>query len=117
MATDYNRNVFAVPGNIFSPTSAGPHMLIKLGATPVTSAEDVLQSFGFSTEEELLEHEVDTSSLSEDEARVITLLHEPRHRDHIIEALGLSASDVNILLMKMEIAGLIKETPEGMRRA
>lgn len=117
MATDYNRDVFAVPGNIFSSTSAGPHMLIKLGATPVTSAEDVLQSFGFSTEEEVSEHEVDISSLSEDEARVITLLHEPRHRDHIIEALGFSASDANILLMKMEIAGLIKETPEGMRRA
>lgn len=117
MATDYNRDVFAVPGNIFSSTSAGPHMLIKLGATPVTSAEDVLQSFGFSTEEEVSEHEVDTSSLSEDEAKVITLLHEPRHRDHIIEALGFSASDANILLMKMEIAGLIKETPEGMRRA
>lgn len=117
MATDYNRDVFAVPGNIFSSSSAGPHMLIKLGATPVTSAEDVLQSFGFSTEEEVSEHEVDISSLSEDEARVITLLHEPRHRDHIIEALGFSASDANILLMKMEIAGLIKETPEGMRRA
>ena len=45
------------------------------------------------------------------------LLTEPRHRDHLIEALEISASDANILLMKMEIAGLIVETPEGIRRA
>lgn len=116
MATDYNRDVFAVPGNIFSSTAVGPHMLIKLGATPVTSAEDILQSFGFALQEES-EHAIDMTSLSEEEVKVIELLREPRNRDHLIEALGLSASDTNILLMKMEIAGLIKETPEGMRRA
>lgn len=116
LATDYNRDVFAVPGNIFSPTSQGPHMLIKLGATPITCAEDVLQSFGFSIKEDN-ESAIDTTVLSPAEIRVIELLREPYHRDHIILMLGLSASDANILLMKMEIAGLIKETPEGLRRA
>lgn len=116
MATDYNRDVFAVPGSIFSSTSAGPHMLIRLGATPITCAKDILESFGFASKEEE-EYPIDTSSLSTEEARVIEILHEPRHRDHLIEMLGLGASEVNILLMKMEIAGLIKESPEGMRRA
>lgn len=116
LATDYNRDVFAVPGNIFSPTSQGPHMLIKLGATPITCAEDVLQSFGFSIKEDSMSA-IDTTMLSPAEIRVIELLREPYHRDHIILMLGLSASDANILLMKMEIAGLIKETPEGLRRA
>lgn len=116
LATDYNRDVFAVPGNIFSPNSQGPHMLIKLGATPITCAEDVLQSFGFSIKEDQT-NTIDITMLSPDEIRVIELLHEPYHRDHIILMLGLSTSDANILLMKMEIAGLIKETPEGLRRA
>lgn len=116
LSTDYNRDVFAVPGNIFSPTSAGPHMLIKLGATPITCAKDILHSFGFSIQEEV-ESIIDVSQLSKDEVCVIELLREPCHRDHIIEALKISTSDANILLMKMEIAGLIKETPEGLRRA
>ncbi len=115
LATDYNRDVFAVPGNIFSPTSVGPNMLITLGATPIRSAEDVLIGLGFSIKEET-ESAIDTTLLSKDEARVIELLREPYHRDHIITMLGLAASEANILLMKMEIAGLIKDTPEGIRR-
>src|SRR3989339_1250495 len=43
LATDYNRDVFAVPGSIFSPNSSGPNMLIRLGATPVTSSADILE--------------------------------------------------------------------------
>ncbi|MDZ4284913.1 MAG: DNA-processing protein DprA, partial [Patescibacteria group bacterium] len=41
LATDYNRDVLAVPGSIFSKNSAGTHLLISLGATPVTCAADV----------------------------------------------------------------------------
>lgn len=46
MATDYNRDVLVVPGDIFSKTSAGAHQYLKLGATPVTSAEDILFALG-----------------------------------------------------------------------
>ncbi len=39
-------DIFAVPGNIFSSTSAGVNYLIKFGAHPVTSAKDVLEFYG-----------------------------------------------------------------------
>lgn len=115
LATDYNRDVFAVPGSIFSETSRGPNKLIEQGATPVSSAKDILLALGFTVEEESTEC-FDISEISPQEVRVIELLSEPQKRDHIIEALGFSVSEGNILLMKMEIAGLIKETPDGMRR-
>jgi DNA processing protein len=46
-ATEYNRDVFAVPGSIFSKNSDGPHMLIRLGATPIRTSEDILEALGF----------------------------------------------------------------------
>lgn len=45
-ATEYNRDVGAVPGDIYSPLSEGPHMLIRLGATPITSSKDILELLG-----------------------------------------------------------------------
>jgi hypothetical protein len=44
-------------------------------------------------------------------------LNEALYRETLIQRLGLSPSEGNILLMRMEIAGLIIETPTGIRRA
>jgi DNA processing protein len=42
-ALEQNRNIYAVPGSILTPHSAGPNQLIQQGATPVTCAGDILQ--------------------------------------------------------------------------
>jgi DNA processing protein len=117
LATDYNRDVFAVPGSIFSPLSRGPNKLITLGATPISSSEDVLHALGFNVDDEATQQELDFSTLSEIEQKVMGALLSPKPRDMLIAELELATSDGNILLMKMEIAGLIKETPDGLRRA
>lgn len=43
---DHGRTVFALPGRVDSPTSAGPHQLIRDGATLVTSLDDILHELG-----------------------------------------------------------------------
>jgi DNA processing protein len=45
-ALDQGRTVMAVPGNINSPTSQGTNNLIKAGAIPVTSVDDILMAMG-----------------------------------------------------------------------
>ena len=117
MATDYNRDVFAVPGSIFSSLSQGPNKLITLGAAPIRSSADILHALGFTEDDTASEQLVfDWSGLPEVERKVMEALSVPKRRDLLIEELALPVSAGNILLMKMEIAGLITETPSGVRR-
>lgn len=48
-ALEQGKDVFAIPGNITSPTSTGTNNLIKNGAIPVTNAADILDVLGIST--------------------------------------------------------------------
>lgn len=110
LALDYNREVFAVPGSIFSPASAGTHALIRAGAKLVTGLTDIL--------EELAPHLIATttkddvevlSQLSEPEQRLYqTLSYEPLHVDKIIEASRLETMSVSVFLTQLEMRGLIK---------
>lgn len=117
LAADYNRDVLAVPGNIFSSLSVGTNQFIALGATPVSGSMDILRALGFNIEqEEKSEVEMNLSLFPDDERRVLELLREPIERETLIAQLGLRASDANVLLMKLEIAGHIVDTPIGIRR-
>jgi len=44
-AVNEGRDVFAVPGNIFSPYSVGPNELIQQGAKPVLVAKDIIEEW------------------------------------------------------------------------
>ena len=105
LGMEYNREVMAVPGSISSVSSYGPHMLIKNGATPVTSGTDILEAFGL----EKTEAGTGGSELSEHERSIIELLRSPRPKDDVIEALDLSISEAQTVLSAMEIKGLIRE--------
>ena len=105
LATDYNRDLLVVPGSIFSGNSVGPHLFLKLGATPVTTPEDILAVLGF--EAETKEHLL--PSLSDDERKIIELLIEPLNKDALIQKLQKPAHEINILLTHMEIRGLIQD--------
>jgi len=108
LAMEYNREVLTVPGSIFSKNSFGPHILIRDGATPVTTSADILEALGFK--------DIGTpptpdlfSSCSPEEKSVLALLHEPLAKDDLIRLLPMSTSDANILLTLMELKGLIRE--------
>ncbi len=62
-AEEFNRDVFAVPGPIDSELSYGPHMLIRRGATPITSSQDILEALGFT----------ETTRYDDDDTRALKL--------------------------------------------
>lgn len=105
MCVDYNRELLVVPGNIFSSNSAGTHQFLKLGATPVTSAEDILTALNIDIRTDAAPKTLPL--LSPLESKVLTLLHEPTDRDTLIRKLELPISEAGVLLMQMEMMGLI----------
>lgn len=119
LATEYNRDVLALPGNIFTPGSAGTHMLLKLGATPIRTSEDILEALHFDVEEikEKNKEKIDERSLSKEERKILELLHEPVSKDELIRQSGFPTTEANIILSMMEIKGIIKESMGEMMRA
>lgn len=106
MALDYNKNVFVVPGPIFSATSKGTNNLLRQGATPITSAKDLLEEIGFV---EQTFGALDLTLFTPEEQAVLILLDEPREREEIIASLDTPPSQTLSVLTVLEIKGLIKE--------
>lgn len=114
LATEYNRDVYAVPGSIFSKKSEGTNELIKLGATPITCAQDILEALGFTITET---KPVDLfSQCSPEEESVINLLASSKPRGELIREMNMPTHKANILLSQMELKGLIKEVGGEIRR-
>lgn len=106
---DYNKDILAIPGSIFSPLSYGPNNLIKQGAVPVTSAEDILKHFHYDSTQNSLPFEEKYKEATEDEIVIIELLREPREKDFLLNESGLDISKLNITLSMMEIKGYSEE--------
>ena len=110
-ATEYNRDVLTIPGSIFSKNSAGPHMLIRLGATPITTSAELLNSLGFSQTSKLTNLQTSNySDCSPLELKIISLLKNPKPRDELLRALNIKTGEGNALLSVMEIKGIISES-------
>lgn len=116
MALDYNRDVLAVPGQIFSDNSKGTNKLIHQGATPITTSEELLIALGFDVKKEEISEKEKYADCGKDELVIINLLHEPMERDELIRESGMDTAKANALLSIMEIKELIKEEYGEIRK-
>ncbi|HEU0085964.1 MAG TPA: DNA-processing protein DprA [Candidatus Paceibacterota bacterium] len=115
LTLEYNRDLLAVPGSIFSQNSKGTNKLIHQGAVPIISAQDLLMALGF--EKDNGKHGDDEnflndlrSNLSDLERKIFDLLElEPLEKDELVESLEMDVTEVNIILSAMEIKEIIKE--------
>jgi DNA processing protein len=111
LALEEGREVFAVPGEITSALSAGTNALLRLGATPLTSPADVLESLGVALPP------AEDPPLSAAAAPVLERLREgATTADELARATALDAGALAAALAELELAGLAVEA-EGVYRA
>ncbi len=112
LAIEQGREVFAIPGPITSSLSFGPIELIKTGAIPVVSAEEILENLGINKATSL---KVISGDLSEEEKKIMEVLeNESLHIDEIGRILNFDSAKISGLLLKMEITGLVQNLGSGI---
>lgn len=100
------KELFAVPGHITSPMSAGCNQLLRQGATPVTCSDDILQVLFPSHQSIQAPLPIGSTPLEND---IIACLRDGmRDSDAIIVKLKASPADFNTALTMLEINGVIK---------
>lgn len=113
-AMDYDRDVGAVPGNIFSPLSAGPHMLISRGAKTIACVDDLLEFLGFARREGQsalpLRENPRFHTLGGIEQTLMHYLEMgPKSRDELVRLMSIDPKIINMMLTTLELEGFIKE--------
>lgn len=103
-ALEQNREVFAMPGSIFSPTSRGPNTLIQEGAKLITSAQDILDEFGIVYQDEARQRQ----DISETEEKLLIALEEPHSVDEMKRKLEMQTAEILATLSLLELKGLVR---------
>lgn len=127
LATEQNREVMAVPGNITSRNSVGTNYLIKAGAKLVQQWQDVVAELPSDVAAAILPPRIDENEtasgiaqtniapadLNDTERKVWQQLSsdEPVHIDVLLESSGLSFGDLNAALVALDIRDLIRVLP------
>ena len=107
-ALSQGRDVFAVPGNITSPLSAGCNALLKQGAYTVTEAKDILHIIAPEQLKKTNQNQLPLGSSPEETIIINLIASGVRSGDQLQQQSGLSASNFSTALTMLEINGVIK---------
>ncbi len=108
-ANDQGRDVFAVPGSIFSPQSRGTNALIRDGARLVQKVEDILEELNLTMVPQQMEMKELVPATDTEAGLLRHISQEPVHIDEICRQSGLAAATVSSVLAMMELKGMIRQ--------
>ncbi|QPC80852.1 DNA-protecting protein DprA [Phototrophicus methaneseepsis] len=107
-ALEQDREVFAIPSNIFNKVGQGSNQLIQEGATLVMNAGDILDALNVAYVRVTTKHETERVAPENDtEKQVLNALEtDPIHVDDLIRLTGLPSHEVTATLTLLELKGL-----------
>lgn len=109
LALEQNREVFAVPGSILSPTSRGTNNLIQEGAKLIRDYTDILEELNLRA----VAHQIELKEIipaSDTESLLLKQLSaEPTHIDEVCRSSGLPIATVSSTLAMMELKGMVRQ--------
>lgn len=103
-ALEQNREVLAVPGPITNEQSQGTNALLRRGAIPCTSIEDVLEVLQLTRS--IAPHRI--PDLSAEERRLLEALTQPLHIDELARTVHLAPPQLSALVTELECKELIE---------
>lgn len=117
---EFSRDVFCVPGDIFSPLSYGPHMLLRRGAALIGSAADILEEFGFGPQrQEETPHEMSSVERKLFSAAEIAVYEKlrfgARDSSSLARELELSSEQLIRAMSVLELRGYVQEKQGAYR--
>ncbi len=117
-ALEQNREVLVVPGNIFSQQSIGTNNLIKQGAEPITSINNIFQTLNWKNSCNHSSQTITEIEFGDKQEKLIydKLSFDPQPLDKLISKSNLDISSISIKLSIMELKGIIKNVNGGYIR-
>lgn len=113
-ALEEGRDVFAVPGNIWLPSSKGTNQLIRNGAFCCTSAKDILSEYNWLSEETAAkEATYQELTLEEEVVYRFCCIGDEVTTEEILVQSGMAVAKISTLLLQLQLKGYIKETGPG----
>ncbi len=109
LALEFNREVFTVPGSIFSAQSVGANQLLKKGAKLVMGVKDILEELNLAEKNGIKNVPVKIPSNKEEEILLKILSSDPIHIDNLARISKLGTASLSAALSLMEIKGWIKD--------
>ncbi len=112
-ALEQNRDIFAVPGNIFSPNSQGTNKLIQSGAKLVMTAEEILETLSLENISNFIANQKIIPESPIEKQILENLTREQTHINALARLTKLDTSTVNATLLTMELKGYVRHLGGG----
>lgn len=115
LAMEQNREVFAIPGSIYSPLARGCNALIQEGAKLVETVADILDELGvYNQQHEAHVQELNQAALDLEHQNLLKLIaFSPTPIDYLVQESGLAVEIISSMLLTLEIQDYIVSASGG----
>ncbi|NVK56997.1 MAG: DNA-protecting protein DprA [Alteromonadaceae bacterium] len=116
LAAELDNDVFAVPGNINSRLSEGPHYLIQQGAKLITCTDDIIEEYAWAVDKQIIAQKNKAMPAAPNHSLLDYIDGELTSVDDLVQTTGLPVAKIMAVMLELEVSGLVTAVPGGYAR-